>query len=265
MDEPSVNPDPAFSEILLSIRRDPASWDKWSCLSLSLQNHLWGKNSERIESCIRSNFGHLDGRIFMMQDQIYIVCRNIQAHILNDLGRQICKIRIDGRTVFQSHGAFNLGADADMFLSGFPAWDMSGCIMEVSKKISSGSGKDKRVLLVDDDPVSCRLVSNILSGKYGFASAASGGRAFELYETWRPDIVFLDIGLPDRDGFSVLRWIKRKDPDANIIMFSGRGDLASIASAFDQGAKGFISKPFRPDKILHYIEKDLHEVFTSGG
>lgn len=111
------------------------------------------------------------------------------------------------------------------------------------------------IVIVEDDPFSSRLVCNSLKGKYQLSAAADGKSAIESYVRFAPDVMFLDIELPDMTGHDVLQEILKYDPEAYIIMLSGNSDKANVLRAVEQGAKGFVAKPFSKEKLLQYIEK----------
>ena len=75
------------------------------------------------------------------------------------------------------------------------------------------------------------------------------------YVNKAPDVLFLDIGLPDINGHEVLEKLFKLDPDAYVVMFSGNGDKENIMKAVELGAKGFVGKPFSQEKLLQYIQK----------
>ncbi len=251
-----LNSQPSFSDVAFSIECDPASWQEWSCLNLSFEAEEI--DQAQLEKCAGSYFGSLDGRLFIVQHNLYVVCRNISAEILRELGRQALRLRLDGKVIFKNLIVFDLGFEADLFLSSLFFKQKRRKIPPASKSAHRRS-EVKKILLVEDDPLSARLFSLAVGRGHKLITAASGEKACELYETWNPDIVFLDIGLPDSDGFSVLRWIIHEYHDANIIMLSGHSDIDNIAAAFDQGAQGFIAKPFKPEKLKYYIEKNTRK------
>ena len=82
------------------------------------------------------------------------------------------------------------------------------------------------------------------------------------YVTHAPDVLFLDIELPDITGHDVLQKVLEMDPDAFVIMLSGNGNKENIFKAMKTGAKGFVGKPFTKDKLLQYILKcpKAHEI-----
>ena len=111
------------------------------------------------------------------------------------------------------------------------------------------------VLVVEDDMFTQKLVKNAIAGKYDLSMAQDGFGAVMMYAKKAPDILFLDIGLPDVSGHAVLKKIFDIDPDAYVVMLSGNGDRDNVMKAIDRGARGFVGKPFTKDKLLQYIGK----------
>ena len=111
------------------------------------------------------------------------------------------------------------------------------------------------VLVVDDDQLSRTLVANTVRHKYTTASAVDGRDGLNTYLEQAPDVVFLDIGMPDMNGHDVLECLFQIDPDAYVIMFSGRKDKENIMRALRTGAQGFVGKPFTREKLFEYIGK----------
>ena len=111
------------------------------------------------------------------------------------------------------------------------------------------------IMVVEDDPFSQRLVGNALKNKYAVSMSDDGQGAIMSYVTKAPDVLFLDIGLPDINGHDVLERLFKIDPNAYIVMFSGNGDKENVMKAITLGAKGFVGKPFTQEKLIQYIEK----------
>lgn len=111
------------------------------------------------------------------------------------------------------------------------------------------------ILVVEDDPFSQRLVCNALKTRNNVTAADNGQDAVRLYLKQAPDIVFLDIGLPDVSGHDVLEKILAFDPAACIVMLSGYGNRDNVMKATETGAKGFVGKPFSKSRLNAYIEK----------
>lgn len=114
--------------------------------------------------------------------------------------------------------------------------------------------KNKEILVVEDDVFTRRLVSETLRGHCTVSEAENGNIALKTYINQAPNMVFLDINMPDLNGHEILHTILEMDPDAFVIMFSGCSDSVNVMRAMRDGAKGFISKPFRKDKLMQYIE-----------
>lgn len=115
--------------------------------------------------------------------------------------------------------------------------------------------KHIEVMVVEDDPFSLTLVNRSLRPTYRVTCAQDGYDAVATYALKAPDIIFLDIELPDASGHDVLHKLLSIDPDAFIVMLSGNGSKENVLSAMNNGAKGFIGKPFAQEKLLGYIQR----------
>lgn len=116
------------------------------------------------------------------------------------------------------------------------------------------------VLLVDDVPQNIQLLGNILKNEgYSFALTTSGKETTELLRNSTPDIILLDIMLPDEDGFSICDRIKKdsKFSDIPIIFLSARHDIKDKIRAFEQGAVDYITKPFEEIEVIKRVQNHL--------
>jgi two-component system chemotaxis response regulator CheY len=114
-----------------------------------------------------------------------------------------------------------------------------------------------KVLIVDDAAFMRMMIKDILE-KNGFdviGEANNGIKAVELYKAERPDVVTMDITMPDMDGIEAVKAIKAFDPTAKIIMCSAMGQQTMVMDAIRAGAKDFIVKPFQADRVLEAIKK----------
>ncbi len=111
------------------------------------------------------------------------------------------------------------------------------------------------IMVVEDDLFTQKLVKNSINDQYDLSITGDGKSAVINYINKAPDVLFLDIGLPDINGHDVLKKIFQIDPSAYVVMFSGNGDRDNIMKAIELGAKGFVAKPFTKDKIHQYIDK----------
>lgn len=119
-----------------------------------------------------------------------------------------------------------------------------------------------KVLVVEDDPFSARMVKNAIQQDVSVSLAENGKSALQQYLSLAPDIVFLDINLPDVNGLDLLKRILSFDDGAYIIMLSGNSDKHNVLTAIQKGAKGFVGKPFSRDKLMHYIQKRQEQAFA---
>ena len=114
-----------------------------------------------------------------------------------------------------------------------------------------------RVLVVDDAAFMRMMVKDILS-KNGYevvGEAENGMKAVEKFNELRPDLVTMDITMPEMDGISAVKAIKKIDPKAKIVMCSAMGQQAMVIEAIQAGARDFIVKPFQPDRVLEAVRK----------
>lgn len=116
-----------------------------------------------------------------------------------------------------------------------------------------------RILVVDDAAFMRMMIKDIL-GKNGFevvGEASDGAEAIEKYKELEPDLVTMDITMPEMDGITSLKQIKSLDSKAKVIMCSAMGQQAMVIDAIQAGAKDFIVKPFQPDRVIEAIKKTL--------
>lgn len=134
---------------------------------------------------------------------------------------------------------------------------MASIDIELLKSIATRRSQrlDPEVMVAEDDLFSQKLVNTALRNLYSVSMIADGMGAIMQYVIKAPDVLFLDIGLPDMSGHDVLKKIFEFDPEAYVIMFSGNGDRENVMRAINLGAKGFVGKPFTHEKLVQYIDK----------
>ncbi|HEX7337088.1 MAG TPA: response regulator [Gemmatimonadales bacterium] len=117
-----------------------------------------------------------------------------------------------------------------------------------------------QTVLVCDDAIFMRtMISDILS-QAGFeivGEAESGVQAVEKYKALKPDLVTMDIVMPDMGGIEAVREICKGDPSAKILMCSAMGQQALVVEAIQAGAKDFVVKPFQPSRVLEAVQRVL--------
>ena len=117
----------------------------------------------------------------------------------------------------------------------------------------------KRILVVDDAAFMRMIIKDILSKNgYEIAGEAENGiTAVEMYKEIIPDLVTMDITMPEMDGIAAVREIINHDPGARIIMCSALGQQAMVIEAIQAGARDFIVKPFQAERVVEAVSKAL--------
>jgi two-component system chemotaxis response regulator CheY len=116
-----------------------------------------------------------------------------------------------------------------------------------------------RVLVVDDAAFMRKMVTDALSGGGHeiVGEAANGEEAVQRFQELRPDVMTLDITMPEKDGLAALQEIIAVDPGAKVVMCSALGQESKVLQSIKLGAKDFVVKPFQPARVLSAIEKAL--------
>ena len=115
----------------------------------------------------------------------------------------------------------------------------------------------KNILICDDAAFMRMMIKDILS-KNGYnvaGEAENGAKAVETYAELKPDLVLMDITMPEMDGIQALKKIKETDPSALVIMCSAMGQQAMVIEAIQSGARDFIVKPFQAERVLEAVKK----------
>lgn len=114
-----------------------------------------------------------------------------------------------------------------------------------------------RVLIVDDAAFMRMMLKEILT-KNGYevaGEAENGQKAIEKYKELSPDLVIMDITMPEVDGIEAVKKIKSEDPNSKVVMCSAMGQQAMVIEAIQAGARDFIVKPFQADRVLEAVKK----------
>lgn len=275
MDIHSINAQAQLASIASSIGRNPLSWRGWDCLNIS-----WIDENEELQqdcliwtkSILESYLRGVEGRVYSCgNNETHIFCKNVAPEILQQAAAQICDLVRSESGVYAKYKIYDLESEgfeyaqsvlekASMMFSipvSYPIGvksikppELDDAKPEAGALSNQGATK---VLLIEDDPVTRWMVRSALKQECEFATAPTANKAFSMYTSYQPDVVFLDIDLPDKNGYAVLEWIMRNDPGACVVMFSSNNQLDNIASALQDGASGFVAKPFLKENLLHYI------------
>jgi len=130
----------------------------------------------------------------------------------------------------------------------------------VTKKFEEGF-MGAKILIVDDAAFMRMMLTDILveHGHKIVGEAPDAKEALRLYKKLKPDLVTMDIIMPGINGIEAVKKIIQVDPKAKILMVSAMGQQALLKEAIEAGAKGFVVKPFKPEKVIEEVEKIMGE------
>ncbi len=122
-----------------------------------------------------------------------------------------------------------------------------------------------KVLVVDDAIFMRKMIAEILveNGMDVIGEADNGSTAVERYKELKPDLVTMDIIMPEMNGIDAVRQIVAIDSQAKIVMCSALGQQALVQEAITAGAKDFLIKPFNPSRVVEVVNKIMNHVPTS--
>lgn len=115
---------------------------------------------------------------------------------------------------------------------------------------------DKKILIVDDAAFMRMMIKDTLkkNGYENLLEASDGEQAVQAYKAEKPDLVIMDITMPNKNGLEALKEIKDMDSNAKIVMCSAMGQESMVVEAIRSGAKDFIVKPFKADRVLKTVQ-----------
>jgi two-component system chemotaxis response regulator CheY len=113
-----------------------------------------------------------------------------------------------------------------------------------------------KVLVVDDaEFMRVRAARVLEDAGHEVAQAGNGVEAVEHYAVWQPDAVLLDITMPEMDGLTALKEIRKIDPSARVAMVTAMGQQTIVMEALRSGARDFVLKPFQPERVLAAVRR----------
>ncbi len=121
-------------------------------------------------------------------------------------------------------------------------------------------GHVSQTVLICDDAIFMRTMLGDILTQSGFTivgEAETGVQAIDRYKQLRPDLVTMDIVMPDMGGIDAVREITKFDPSARVLMCSAMGQQALVVEAIQAGAKDFVVKPFQPSRVLEAVQRVL--------
>ena len=280
MDIQPANADRKLFEIASSIAQDTQTWLGWFCLEIDLTgcaDTLYEDCSSLARSIIKTHLKDLQGQTFICENKtIHILCKPPSESILEQTGVQICDLIASENKTKTGYKLYNLYENGHNYAKDITGKSNSIFTLPTAEQEQKGETQEQnlrplhqpdtlgkktlssqnavKVLLVEDDPITRWMVRNSLKKICDFATAPTASKAYAMYTAYQPDVVFLDINLPDKNGRAVLSWIIEHDPGACVVMFSSNDSLENITECLNDGASGFVKKPFLKEDLLHYVQ-----------
>lgn len=269
------NTDHYIHSLSCALEKDPASLERWRCVHIQHVVNAQEQRQEALLQHIRETHPEMDCDILYCPDNdVLLISRELSGNRLLTLASDIlCTVREDAAPteimLYEMHRDRRalqhiLLSKYDISPATVPQATIKGgtydfgeiaALQETfaeTKKLRAAR-HPLHVMLVEDDPLTKRIVTGSLKQSYALITAQDAHEAIANYLLYAPDIVFLDIGLPDTNGFAVLQQLIKSDPQAYIVMFSGNSYLDNVTDALNLGASGFVAKPFRQEQLQRYI------------
>lgn len=260
--------------VIEAIHRDPASWKDWRCLHLEMPRLAGHTQCMQVQTnmvhALQSILKPFSGNAYFCGcSEIYVFCKGVSDALLGQAGDMLSTVMLEMTGAPATYKVWDLTSDALQLLQleiSFPASETTeekeivknGVLPDLSDRHGKESAslhlaRQPKVLLVEDDPVTRWLVRSALKETCTLITAQNAGSAVDSFNKCRPDLVFLDLNLPDKSGSDVLRHILRQDPQAKVVIFTGQDHMDNIIKMLEEGAAGFVAKPFTKDRLMHYI------------
>jgi two-component system chemotaxis response regulator CheY len=228
----------------------------WRYLHFQFQDLPEGADEEKLAQNIYKIFESLPGDFYYTpRTGITVFCKMPEIIIIDDIAYKI-------KNLIKGDYMCRIGEQ----------YIMPGGVLSLQFLFSPTSGEQQRlsqefimqekmkrqndiIMLVEDDLFARNIAVNALKTKFKIVEVSDGAKATQEYLSCSPDVLFLDIHLPNKKGPQILREIMEVDPEAYVVMLSADAAKDRVMECINIGAKGFIAKPFRGDKLYDYIRK----------
>jgi CheY-like chemotaxis protein len=262
--------------VVNAVRQDKDSWKNWRCMKIEILSQgrpqNWQALSTNIKRILDIYLQGKQGTVFMCQsNEIDIFCKDVSETLLETMGRQIVEIAKSTANIASMFRVFELYEETETFLNIFcdnksaqskkdAAVTLQSSLPMYLPQIAEGKSDQlsnlngRKVLLVEDDPVTRWMVKMALKNQCQLEVAPDAHKGLAAYKHSRPDMVLLDINLPGKNGHELMERIMITDPAAHIIMFSSQDSFENMVETMASGAKGFISKPFNRDRLVQCVQ-----------
>ncbi len=200
---------------------------------------------------LRDVFKGKEGKIYICNDhEILMLVHWGKDYALSEISRQVERQLPEGSCTVQVHEPSSEGLVKLEMLISYKKPTAAPSFADIR-----GTRRSNIILVADDDMYMRVLVKKGIDTLATVYEVSDGKDIIAAYEKYAPDILFLDIHMPNMEGTVALQNILARDPKAYIIMLSADSSLENVAFTTQHGAKGFLTKPFTKDKLMDYIKK----------
>jgi CheY-like chemotaxis protein len=276
MDVIFINAESKIAEMAFSIAHHAKTWRKWFAIRIELRKAIASEDEAGfatwLGAVLQKCLPNMRGQAYFCDGQcIHIICKGGNLQSLEEAAAQITSLLLEEYNSHAYDAVFCLEEEGLSYV-GAALYGTGGIFSVAVAKDSdpiaalnahreadamTRAAPDqnlKRVLLIEDDPVTRWIVRRGLKNKCLFASASGAKQGVAAFQSFKPDVVFLDIHLPDGNGRELLPSMLDIDPGIRVVMFSSLDNLDNLTATLNSGASGFIPKPFNKDVLLSYIE-----------
>ncbi|MDR3449230.1 MAG: response regulator [Alphaproteobacteria bacterium] len=255
---------------------DHSSWQGWYLFEFTTPKKLVWTQQAKITSLLREMFAGNEGTVLWTEGSVVCIMRATGdldvaglANGLNTLSdgpkvtlRMLC-VAEEREQMLALIDHYTGGVDRAARASHASYGELKTLVPGIDDLLKNwhavkSQRKDRAkpvIMVTDDDAMMVALVKHILEKNYTVVTARSGREALENHLTQAPDVVFLDLGLPDCSGLSVLNYMQQCDEECQIIVFTADTYLRTQVNALAGGADGFLPKPFNRQSFETYIAR----------
>lgn len=237
-------------ELLEFLPQIKLSADEWQLVEIRLTKQAKELAIENIGSQIHAMFHSKEGKIYLCNDhEAIMIIRSglntdpglLARQIISTLPKDSCEVRIHEPSPDKL-------AKLEIFIN---IDNPNPLVFTEERSIY----KKNIILVADDDMYMRMLVKKGLGPDFEVIESVDGTDVVSNYKKHAPDMVFLDIHMPGKDGLENLRNILAIDPDAYIIMLSADSSTENVMEARKLGVKGFLTKPFTKERLMEHVSK----------
>ncbi len=230
----------------------PASWS-WHLLKIDFRRVATTYNRREFAKSLLTIFGKKNGAITITNDHdIYVLAEFSEILSVSQLKNDIEKLIPDNHLIqpdLLENTEFGICC---LVFSVEPLQQLSGLDFIAKERLAR---RHDLIMIADDDLYMRTLITAALKGSYKIIEFEDGNEIVKNFVSHAPDMLLLDIHLPNKLGPQILKEILQIDPSAYVVMISSDTSQEAVLDCVRNGAKGFIAKPFRKDRLIDYITK----------